>query len=104
MNYRSPTLPTRYGHPPYSAHPLARRDAPPYTEIGQVATEPAVSPAIATVYGLLGSAGAAAGAYHGYKRHNDSIGWALIWAFLGALAPVITVPVAFAQGFGKPGR
>lgn len=45
--------------------------------------------------------GTAAGAYHGYKR-NKSVKWALIWGFLGGLAPIITGAVALAQGFGKP--
>lgn len=44
--------------------------------------------------------GSAAGAYHGYKR-NNSIGWALVWSFMGGLLPVITLSVAAAQGFGK---
>lgn len=51
-------------------------------------------------WGILSVAGAAAGAYHGYRR-NRSIGWALVWALCGSIAPVITVPVALAQGYGK---
>ena len=50
---------------------------------------------------MLGIAGTAVGAYHGYKR-NNSVGWAVAWAFLGGLVPIITVPVALAQGLGKP--
>ncbi len=49
----------------------------------------------------LGIAGTALGAYHGYKR-TGSVGWALGWALLGGLFPIITIPVAYAQGFGKP--
>jgi hypothetical protein len=52
------------------------------------------------VWGILSVAGAAAGAYHGYRR-NRSIGWALVWALCGSIAPIITVPVALAQGYGK---
>ncbi len=37
--------------------------------------------------------------YHGYKR-TGSIGWALVYAALGKLLPVVAVPVAVAQGFG----
>lgn len=44
--------------------------------------------------------GAGVGVYHGYKR-NEKIGWALLWGFFGALTPIITIPVALAQGFGK---
>jgi hypothetical protein len=51
----------------------------------------------------VGTAGAAAGAYHGYKR-TGSVGWAIGWALLGGMFPVITIPVALAQGFGKKKR
>jgi len=47
-------------------------------------------------------AAAGASAYHGYKR-NNSIGWAIWWGLMGGLFPIITVPVALAQGFGKRG-
>ena len=46
-------------------------------------------------------AGTALGAYHGYRR-TESVGWAIGWALLGGLFPYITIPVALAQGFGKP--
>ena len=52
-------------------------------------------------YALLGTVGMALGAYHGYRR-NQSVGWAVAWGALGAAFPFITVPVALAQGFGKP--
>lgn len=52
-------------------------------------------------YRLLSLTGATTGAYHGYKRHNGSIGAAIGWFFLGAFFPVITIPVSLAQGFGK---
>ena len=54
-------------------------------------------------YSLLSTAGCVLGAYHGYKR-NDSVGWAIGWALLGGLFPFIVIPVAFAQGIGKPAR
>ena len=41
-------------------------------------------------------------AYHGYKRNNGSIGWALGWGFLGWLFFPVTPAIAVAQGFGKP--
>jgi hypothetical protein len=56
---------------------------------------------VAYAYVALTMVGTALGAYHGYKR-NDSVGWAVGWAFLGGLAPFIAIPVAFAQGLGKP--
>jgi len=58
---------------------------------------------LAIAYGIAGVAGAAIGAYHGYKR-NDSVGWAIAWAFLGSLAPVVVIPVAYAQGIGERKR
>lgn len=57
---------------------------------------------VATVYGLLSLAGTAAGAYHGVRRNHGSIWSAVAWGFLGGVAPLITVPVAVGQGFGKP--
>jgi hypothetical protein len=55
------------------------------------------------VYATLSVAGAALGGYHGYKR-NNSVGWALGWSLLGSLFPIIVLPIAFAQGFGKRKR
>lgn len=49
----------------------------------------------------LAMIGAAASAYHGYKR-NGSVGWAVGWAFFGSVAPVLALPIALAQGFGEP--
>jgi len=54
-------------------------------------------------YGVASLAGTGLGAYHGYKR-NDSVGWAIGWALLGGLFPIIVLPVAFAQGFAEPER
>lgn len=68
--------------------------------------EPAPNPlgrALRVAYGLASIAGAGMGAYHGYKR-NNSWGWALGWAVLGSLVPIITIPVSLAQGFGEPKR
>lgn len=55
---------------------------------------------IKVAWALASVAGAAAGAYHGYRR-NDSVGWALVWALAGSAFPIITVPIAIAQGFGE---
>lgn len=49
----------------------------------------------------LGTVAAAVCAYHGYRR-NDSAGWAAGWAFFGSVAPILALPIALAQGFGKP--
>lgn len=60
-----------------------------------------ISPVAAAVGGVLSLTGTIAGAYHGYKR-NRSWGWAIGWALLGGMFPIITLPVSLAQGFGKP--
>lgn len=46
------------------------------------------------------TAAVAASAYHGYKR-TRSLGWTLVWAAAGLFIPIVTIPVALAQGFGK---
>jgi hypothetical protein len=38
--------------------------------------------------------------YHGYRR-TGSIFWALMYGLAGRTAPVVAVPVALAQGYGK---
>jgi len=52
------------------------------------------------IYNYVAPVTGAAAIYHGYKR-NDSVGWALWWGLMGAAFPVITIPIALAQGFGK---
>ena len=53
------------------------------------------------VFSLAHMAATGALAYHGYKR-NDSVGWAFAWGLLGGVVWPITLPIAFAQGYGKP--
>jgi hypothetical protein len=53
------------------------------------------------IWGVLSTASFAASVYHGYKR-NDSVGWAIWWGFMGAIFPIVTPTIAFAQGFAKP--
>ena len=55
----------------------------------------------ATPWLIIPALGGAAAAYHGYKRNNGALGWTAVWAVCGALAPIIAIPVALAQGFGK---
>lgn len=70
-----------------------------------VAPPPATSTympaAVPTWLRALSMASAAASAYHGYKR-NESVGWAFGWALFGSALPIIALPVALAQGFGRP--
>ena len=53
-----------------------------------------------TAWTVASVASSAAGAYHGYKR-NKSVGWAIWWALMGGIFPIITPAIAVAQGFGK---
>jgi hypothetical protein len=55
-----------------------------------------------SLWSILGPISAAVSAYHGYKRHRGSVGWAVAWAFMGGLFPVITPAIAVAQGLGVP--
>jgi len=55
---------------------------------------------VARAWQLLGMVAVPLSAYHGYKR-NNSVGWAIGWALLGGAFPVVALPVAVAQGFGK---
>jgi hypothetical protein len=80
-----------------------------------VAPEPVLAPVETTyqspvarvlaspIYRLVSLASTAGLAFHGYRR-NESVGWAIGWALLGGIAPIIAWPVALAQGFGKPRR
>jgi hypothetical protein len=49
---------------------------------------------------LIGLAFAAVAGFHGYRR-NSSVIWALIWAAGGFVCPIVTIPIAIHQGFGK---
>lgn len=75
--------------------PIARLGA--YDEEAKSTT-----PAIDTFVWLGRLAGTVSGAYHGYKRNNESIGWGIGWALLGNIFWPVTIPVSLAQGFGKP--
>lgn len=50
---------------------------------------------LSTVSGLLS-------AYHGFKRNNGSLGWALAWFLMGSALPVVVPVIAFTQGFAEP--
>ncbi len=56
---------------------------------------------VGVVYGVLAAVSVGLSAYHGYKRHNGSIGWAAGWSFMAMILPVVTPAVAFAQGYGR---
>lgn len=56
------------------------------------------------IWAALSTASAAACAYHGYRRHRGSIGWAIGWGMLGGIFFPITPAIALAEGFGKPAK
>lgn len=66
-------------------------------------TSISISQPIRTAMYVAGTASVFALAYHGYKR-NNSVGWALVWGILGGAFWPLGVPIAVAQGFGKPVR
>jgi len=86
------------GQPAAGAPPVDRLGAPANPAANQQAQAALeIHPAVA----IVSAAGAGLGAYHGYSR-NRNVGWALWWALMGGVFPVVTVPIAIAQGFGRP--
>ena len=79
--------------------PVKAQPPPNLFGLGDPGQEPKT---LQIIYSLLGTAAGAGLAYHGYKRTGGSwlaaIGWSAIGGFFWPLA----LPVAFAQGFGKP--
>lgn len=52
---------------------------------------------------VLSAGSSAASAWHGYRR-NQSIGWAIWWAVMGGMFPLVTPAIGAAQGWGKRAR
>ena len=67
--------------------------------LGEIAT-PSYSP----VWAGVSIASGALSAYHGVKRNNGSVGWGIVWFFMGSIFPIVTPAIAVAQGFAKPIR
>ena len=86
------------GRNPALAHLYEKNGAHKRGNIGQLDTKG--SPLV-IAWSVVGLASMGISAYHGYKR-NDSVGWAIWWAFMGAMFPIVTPVIAFAQGLGKP--
>lgn len=40
--------------------------------------------------------------YHGFKRNRKSVKWGAVWAVGGLLCPIVVLPMAIYQGFGRP--
>jgi hypothetical protein len=60
-----------------------------------------VPAAVRAAYSIASLAGGALGAYHGYKRNDESVGWAIGWFFFGSILPIFALPIMFAQGLGE---
>ena len=58
--------------------------------------------AFGVVWASLQAASVFACLVHGYRRNNGSVGWALGWAFMAGLFPVVMPAFAVAQGYGVP--
>lgn len=67
-----------------------QKDAPVAVQIGTVLAAASLSVVSAAVAG-----------YHGYRRDRSAMA-GVGWAFVGALFPVVTPIVAFAQGYARP--
>jgi hypothetical protein len=100
-SYRIPLPPhvqmdTQIGQAPVQAPVQQQADQMPQRPLSLVEQYPTLWKG----YQVAAAAGGVLGAYHGYKR-TESIGWAIGWSLLGGLFPFITIPIAYAQGFGQ---
>jgi hypothetical protein len=50
---------------------------------------------------LVGALAALAAFWHGYSRNGRSIPWGIAWAGAGFWCPVVTLPFAWSQGYGR---
>lgn len=87
----------------FAAAGLGQQTATPVPAVASTSTALTVSQPVRTAMYVAGTASVFALAYHGYKR-NASIGWALVWGILGGAFWPLGVPIAIAQGYGKPAR
>ncbi len=85
--------------PGWGMSPL--RAGPPMVGVG-ASSNPYDTPAM-QVYMAVATVVGAACVYHGYKR-TGSVGWAIGWGFFGSMLPIIALPIALAEGYGKPAK
>ena len=90
------TMPARQVYAP-AARPQALGALDPIGRAAQDAT--AGNKALLLVHGLI----ILAVAYHGFRRHEDSLLWGGAWAVGGVLCPTVTAAFAITQGFAKKG-
>ena len=65
---------------------------------------PVPNPALDAALVVVDTASMALSAYHGLKRHNGSVGWAILWGVMGSMFPVITPAIAFFKDFSNTGQ
>lgn len=56
------------------------------------------------VYGAFVTGTTMLGVYHGYRRNQGSIGWAVGWGVFSAVLPILALPLMLAEGFAEPAR
>lgn len=75
--------------------------APPASASAPSASPSNLQTAGSMIASLAWTAAAGASTYHGYKRNDGAFGGTALWFLGGIFVPIITVPLALAQGFGK---
>lgn len=66
------------------------------------AAEPYWTPAEKVAYGIASLIGTSVGLYHGTRRNGGRVRWGLWWGFWGGALPIVVIPLALAQGLGRP--
>lgn len=75
--------------------------APPASASAPSSSPSNLQTAGSMIASLAWTAAAGASTYHGYKRNDGAFGGTALWFLGGIFVPIITVPLALAQGFGK---
>ncbi len=96
-----PPAPDSYNNNPVDWAKVGTRLAVPLSGVKDDDFTPNPSGAFWT---LVSAAGAGLSSYHGYKRNaaKNPIAWALWWGLWGSVLPIITLPIAVAQGYAEP--
>lgn len=87
--------------PNYDVEHLGKRALVP---IAGVADDDFTANPSGAFWTLVSAAGAGLSSYHGYKRNvaSNPVAWALWWGLWGSVLPIVTIPIAIAQGYARP--